>query len=118
MGGEKPIFTLCNSVNKHFYDDRNLFNKTDFYLDMLVLTPFCADLIRLFSCFVWNIHTKTQELNCEIINTLNIRRIFSVFMNLAHIVRACNFKLPFLQSSFICFSKVKLLSIVMPRNFS
>ena len=39
-------------------------------------------------------------------------------MNLAHLVRACNFKFPFLQSSFICFSKVKLLSIVMPRNFS
>ena len=39
-------------------------------------------------------------------------------MNLVHLVRACNFKFPFLQSSFICFSKVKLLSIVMPRNFS
>ena len=49
---------------------------------------------------------------------LNIRRLFSVLMNLAHLVRARNFKLPFLQSSFICFSKVKLLSIVKPRNFS
>ena len=39
-------------------------------------------------------------------------------MNLAHLVGACNFKFPFLQSSFICFSKVKLLSIAMPRNFS
>ena len=39
-------------------------------------------------------------------------------MNLAHLVRACNFKFPFLQSSFICFSKVKLLSIVMSKNFS
>ena len=57
-------------------------------------------------------------MNCEIINALNIRRLFSVFMNLAHLVGACNFKFPFLQSSFICFSKVKLLSIVMPRNFS
>ena len=57
-------------------------------------------------------------MNCEIINALNIRRLFSVLMNLAHLVRACNFKFPFLQSSFICFSKVKLLSIVMPRNFS
>ena len=57
-------------------------------------------------------------MNCEIINALNIRHLFSVLMNLAHLVRACNFKFPFLQSSFICFSKVKLLSIVMPRNFS
>ena len=39
-------------------------------------------------------------------------------MNLEHLVRAFNFKLPFLQDSFICFSKVKLLSTVMPRNFS
>ena len=39
-------------------------------------------------------------------------------MNLAHLVRACNFNFPFLQSSFICSSKVTLLSIVMPRNFS
>ena len=49
---------------------------------------------------------------------LNIRHLFSALMNLAHLVRACNFKFPFLQSSFICFSKVKLLLIVMPRNFS
>ena len=41
-------------------------------------------------------------------------------MNLVHLVRACNFKFPFLQSSFICFSKVVnvLLSFTMPRNFS
>ena len=39
-------------------------------------------------------------------------------MNLAHLIRVCNFKFPFLQSSFICFSIVKLLSILMPRNFS
>ena len=39
-------------------------------------------------------------------------------MNLVHLVRACIFKLLFLQSFIICFSKVKLLSIVMPRNFS
>ena len=38
-------------------------------------------------------------------------------MNLAHLVRACNFKFPLLQS-YLCFSKVKLLLIVMPRNFS
>ena len=37
-------------------------------------------------------------------------------MNLAHLVRACNFKLPFFESPFICFSKAKLLSIVMPRK--
>ena len=43
---------------------------------------------------------------------------FSVLVNMGHLVGACNFKLPFLQSSFICLSKVKLLSIVMPRNFS
>ena len=36
---------------------------------------------------------------------LNIRHLFSALMNLAHLVRACNFKFPFLQSSFICFSK-------------
>ena len=57
-------------------------------------------------------------MNCEIINALNIRRLFSVLMNLVHLVRACSFKFPFLQSSFICFSKLKLLSIVMSRNFS
>ena len=39
-------------------------------------------------------------------------------MNSAHLVRAGNFIFPFLQSSFICFSKEKLLSIVMPRNFT
>ena len=39
-------------------------------------------------------------------------------MNLAHLVRACNFKFSFLQSSFICFLKVKLLSIVIRRDFS
>ena len=39
-------------------------------------------------------------------------------MSLAHIVGACPFKFPFLQNSFIRFSKLKLLSIVMPRNFS
>ena len=55
-------------------------------------------------------------MDCEIINVLNMRRVFPVLMNLAHLVRAFNFKFPFLQSSFICFSKVKLLSIVMPRN--
>ena len=38
-------------------------------------------------------------------------------MNLAHLVRACNFKFPFYKAH-LCFSKVKLLSIVMPRNFS
>ena len=37
---------------------------------------------------------------------------------MAHLVGACNFKLSFLQSSFICLSKLKLLSIVMLRNFS
>ena len=57
-------------------------------------------------------------MNYEIINPLNIRRLFSVLMNLAHLVKLCNFKSPFLQSSFICLSKVKLLSVVMPRNFS
>ena len=39
-------------------------------------------------------------------------------MNLADLVRACNFKFPFLQSSFIWFSKLKLLSIVIPSFFS
>ena len=39
-------------------------------------------------------------------------------MNLASLVRACNFIFLFLQSSFICFSKVKLLSAVIPRKFS
>ena len=59
-----------------------------------------------------------QRLNCEIINALNIRRLFSVLMNLAHLIRVCYFTFPSLQSSFICFSKAKLLSIVMSRNFS
>ena len=57
-------------------------------------------------------------MNCGIINALNIRRIFAAPMNLAHLVIACNIKLPFLQISFICFFKVKLLSIAMPKNFS
>ena len=56
-------------------------------------------------------------MTCETINTLNIRRLFSVLVNFAYLVGAYNFKLPFFQSSFICFSKVKLLSIVMPGNF-
>ena len=47
-----------------------------------------------------------------------IRYLFSVLINLARFVRTCNFKLLFLQSSFKCFSKVKLLSVVMPRSFS
>ena len=34
----------------------------------------------------------------------------------AHLVTACNFKFLFFQNS--CFSKVKLQSMVMPRNFS
>ena len=37
-------------------------------------------------------------------------------MDLAHLAKACNFKFSFLQCSL--FSKVKLLPIVMPRNFS
>ena len=57
-------------------------------------------------------------MNCEIINALKIRRLLSVLMNLANLVRACNFKFPFLQSSFTYFSKVRLLPIAMPRNFS
>ena len=43
-------------------------------------------------------------MNSEIINALNIRCLFSVLVNLAHFVRACNFKFPLLQSSFICFT--------------
>ena len=39
-------------------------------------------------------------------------------MNWEDLVGVRNFKFSFLQSSFACFSKVKLLSIVMPRNFS
>ena len=39
-------------------------------------------------------------------------------MNVAHLIRIFDFKCFFLQSSFIYFSKVKLLSIAMPRNFS
>ena len=39
-------------------------------------------------------------------------------MYLAHRARACSFWLPFLHSSLICFSNVKLLSTVTPRNFS
>ena len=54
----------------------------------------------------------------SVMKGLNIRHLFSALMNLAHLVRACNFKFPFLHSSFICFSIVKLISIVMPRNFS
>ena len=38
---------------------------------------------------------------------VNIRCLFSVLMIFAHLVRACNLKFHFLQSSFICFSKVK-----------
>ena len=57
-------------------------------------------------------------MNYEIANALNIRRLFPVLMNSAHLVRACNFKFLFLQSSFTFFSKVKLLSIVMSRSFS
>ena len=57
-------------------------------------------------------------MNCEIINTLNIKCLFSVLKSLAHLARACHFKFPFLQNSFIRFSKLQLLSIVMPRNIS
>ena len=39
-------------------------------------------------------------------------------MHLAHRARACSFWLPFLDSSLICFSNVKLLSTVTLRNFS
>ena len=39
-------------------------------------------------------------------------------MYLAHQARACSVWLPFLHSSLICFSNVKLLSTVTPRNFS
>ena len=44
--------------------------------------------------------------------------VFFLFFFLTHLLRACNFKSSFLQSPFIRFLKVKLLSIVMPRNFS
>ena len=39
-------------------------------------------------------------------------------MNLAHLVTGFYVKLPFSQRLLICFSKVKLLSIVIPRNVS
>ena len=39
-------------------------------------------------------------------------------MNLAHLVRECNFKFPFLQSSFLCFSKVKLLELLILMDFA
>ena len=55
------------------------------------------------------------------IDDLSIRRLFSVLMNLAHLVRACHFKLSFLQSLLIYLSKVKIAincypkKIVIPR---
>ena len=39
-------------------------------------------------------------------------------MYLAHGARVCSFWLPFLHSSLICFSNVKLLSTVTPGHFS
>ena len=39
-------------------------------------------------------------------------------MYLEHRARACTFWLPFLHSSIICFSNVKLLSPVTPGSFS
>ena len=41
-----------------------------------------------------------------------------MFMHLEHRVRACNFWMPFLHNSFICFSNIKLLSTATPKSLS
>ena len=57
MGGERSIFTLYISVSKCFIMNRNQFIKMmNFYTTPNAFS--CRLLIRLFSCFVWNIHTK------------------------------------------------------------
>ena len=55
-------------------------------------------------------------MDCEIINTLNVRTFFSctyLFISNEHVILNClHYK------AIILFSKVDLLSIAMPRNFS
>ena len=60
---------------------------------------------------------QSAIIELEIVNLLNTRCLFSVLMNLAHLVRASN--LNYLSYKVhLCFSKAKLLSIVMPKNVS
>ena len=50
----------------------------------------------------------------ELIKVVRKTRLGYVLKHLAHLVRAYGFSLPFNKSSFISFSKVKLLSEVIP----
>ena len=70
---------------------------------------------HLSGCLILLYETSILKGNSwiEKLQKLQIMRVY-----LVHHVRACNYWLPFLRNSFICFSNVKLLSTMTLRHFS
>ena len=76
-------------------------------------------LLVLWLVFLqWNIHIKEQYENCTRINTFIMLRFLLMSMQLAILARAWNFCSAFIQRFSTWGSKVSLLSITIPQNFS
>ena len=86
------------------------------YLDTLYLTPYPLDC--WFDCLaLWYLTPEpVQYWNWRFMKTSNTRCIFSWIWRISW--ECISLEFLYLKRSFICFSKVKLLSIETPRNFS
>ena len=76
----------------------------------------CSLFILSFICLPWNIHTSRQYLNCASVKALKAISLF--LKNLATLVKALSFLLPFEQILNTCLSNFSLLFNVIPRSLT